>query len=92
MGGDDMKNQANGIGEYSTSPTGQGCLWVVAIGILAVLAFSYLSTYAGFPHDPLDRVDSGIAGVMNPTVRHRTKASRSTVRHHRRRVVYQSAE
>jgi hypothetical protein len=85
-----MKNQANGIGEYSSSPTGQGCLWVVAVGIVAVLAFSYLSTYAGFPHDPLDRVDSGIAGVMSPTVRHRASTSSSYRHRHRRRVVYQA--
>jgi hypothetical protein len=87
-----MANQANGIGDYSTSPTGQGCLWVVAIGIVSILAFSYMSAYGGFPHDPLDRVDSGIAGVMSPTVRHRARSSGSSGRYHRHRIVYRTAE
>ena len=87
-----MANQANGIGDYSTSPTGQGCLWVVAIGILAVLACSYMSAYGGFPHDPLDRVDSGIAGVMSPTVRRHTRTYSSTSRYRRHRVVYRADE
>lgn len=87
-----MKNEANGIGDYSSSPTGQGCLWIVAIGIMAVLAFSYLGAYAGMPHDPLDRVDSGIAGVMSPTVRHRAKTSGAQSRYRRHRIVYQEAE
>ena len=87
-----MKNQANGIGEYSSSPTGQGCIWAAAIGVMGVLGFSYLSTYAGFPHDPLDRVESGIAGVSRPTAEHRSKTVHAHRRQRRHRVVYRSGE
>ncbi|HLJ56422.1 MAG TPA: hypothetical protein VKT77_15390 [Chthonomonadaceae bacterium] len=62
------KNQRSSIGDYSTSPTGQGCLWTAAIGVMAVLGFSYLSAYTGVVRDPLDRVESGIAGVSKPGI------------------------
>lgn len=83
------------IGEYSTSRGGQGCLWTVALGVLGVLGFSYLSTYAGFPHDALDRVENGIAGVTRPAISRSISAGRARIGHfhrraRRRRVVYRS--
>ena len=82
-----LKNDQYGIGDYSASPTGQGCLWVAAIGVMGVLAFSYMSTYAGFPHDPLDRVENGIEGVSRPTGDGSPHASRTHHRQRRHRTV-----
>jgi hypothetical protein len=85
-----MKNQSGGIGEYSASPAGQGCLWMAAIGVLGVLTFSYMSAYGEFPHDPLDRVENGIAAVSRPVSASRYGAVHAH-RRHRRRVVYRDA-
>ena len=87
-----MKNQANGIGDYSSSPTGQSCLWAAAVGLIGVLGFSYLSTYAGFTHDPLDRVDSGIAGLTRPTAVKRSAPIHAHRRVRRHRVATRSEE
>ncbi len=87
-----MKDQSNGIGDYSSSPTGQGCLWVAALGIVGILAFSYLGTYAGFPDDPLDRVESGIAGVTRPAAVKQAKTLHAHRRSKKRRVVYHTEE
>jgi hypothetical protein len=85
-------NQAYGIGEYSTSPAGQGCIWVAALGVIGVLAFSYLSTYAGVTHDPLDRMESGIEGVTRTPESSRSETTSSRRRYRRLRNVEQYAE
>lgn len=73
------------LGDVSNSPTGQGCLWATAIGILLVMAFSYLSTWSGVTGGALDEVDSEIASVSRP---HKSKL----VSHwHRRRRTHTSA-
>ena len=87
-----MKNEANGIGEYSNSPAGQGCLWVAVIGVVGILGFSYLSSYTGMPQDPLDHVENGIAGASRPTRSEEYSSSRYHRRHVRRHAVEQSAE
>jgi hypothetical protein len=85
-------NQVYGIGEYSTSPAGQGCLWAAALGVIGVLAFSYLSSYTGFSHDPLDRVENGIEGVTRAPERSRSATARSHRTYRQRRTVEQYAE
>lgn len=87
-----MKTETNSIGEYSSSQTGQGCLWVAVIGVIGVIGFSYLSTYAGFSHDPLDRVESGIAGFTRPSPPRRPAALHAHRRQRRHRIVYRSVE
>lgn len=86
-----MKNQTSGIGEYSAGPTGQGCLWTASIGVMVVLVFSYLGTYAGYAQDPLDHVENAIAGISRPISTHRSTATHAHRRRHRR-VVYQRFE
>ena len=83
-----MKHEPNGIGEYSTSPAGQGCLWVAAIGVIGILAVSYMGSYGGTPQGPLDHLENGIAGVTRPT----SSDEPSSARHHRRRVRHHAAE
>ena len=83
-----MKHEPNAIGEYSTSPAGQGCLWVAAIGVIGILGFSYLGSYSGTPQGPLDHLENGIAGVTRPT----NGDGSSSVRHHRKRVRHQTVE
>ena len=69
-----MKNQANGIGDYSSSPTGQGCLWAAAVGVFTAcccgdgmvvlgrrdgrLEFYAVSYVASYPGYPSYRLDA----------------------------------
>jgi hypothetical protein len=73
-----MKNQSNSLGDISTSPTGQICLWATAVGVGLMMAFSYLNAYPEITKGALDRVDHSIVAV---TKRHK---SRPALRAHRR--------
>ena len=50
-----MRTNSNqkSLGDVSTSPAGQGCLWATAVGVVLVMAFSYLSTWSGAPSGAL---------------------------------------
>ena len=87
-----MKNQSNRIGDYSSSPTGQGCLWAAALGVMGVLGLSYLSAYTGTAREPLDRIENGIAGLSRPTAHHAAQVARLHRRHKRRRIAERIAE
>ena len=86
------QRQSGGIGEYSTSPAGQVCLWVAAIGVIGILGLSYLTAYVGVTHDPLDHVENGIVGATRPTPRIHRSASHARRRYHRHRIVYRTKE
>ena len=88
-----MKQQAGGIGDYSSSPTGQGCLWVAAVGVILVLTLSYVGAYSGGTvRDPLDHVENGIAGATRPISLHRSRGVHTHRRIRRHRVVYHADE
>ncbi len=66
----------------SSSQAGQGWIWATAVGILLIMAFSYLSTLSGVSHSALDQGDNEIASVSKP---HKSKpVSRWHPRHHSR--------
>ena len=74
-----MKNQSKSLGDISTSPTGQICLWATAVGVGGMMAFSYLNAYPEITKGALDRVDHSIVSV---TKRHKSKP---VLHAHRRR-------
>ena len=59
-----VSNQQFDLGTHSNSPAGQGCLWVVLLGVVAILASAYMSSYKGTPDVLCDRLEAGCRAMQ----------------------------